>query len=114
MTGPATKSRTCACPGCSVKLGPRYRSHARYCSAACRARAARATREGSESVRTARSLNGTGKAFADGTKQHDGFNGTPARFAVLRMTAEEAERRRPRWHRWVYGSERNPIGRRKA
>ena len=30
-------------------------------------------------------------------------------FVVPRMTADEAERRRPAWHAWVYGAARNPI-----
>jgi hypothetical protein len=50
------------------------------------------------------------KAYARGTAP---YNGSPRdsseRFAILRMSAEESERRRPDWHRFVYGSERNPI-----
>jgi hypothetical protein len=109
-------TRPCARPGCRERLGPSYRSDAKFHSPACRAKAAREKAPLTSEPRAASHdraygfpRNGTNSRTRPSQREYNG-QGTPAEpFFVPRMSAEEAERRRPDWHGWTYGSERNPI-----
>jgi hypothetical protein len=115
---PAVQTRPCACPGCPERLGPSFRSDAKYHSAACRAKAARDARKASSTLRrrkrtqppqNARSLRATDKRTRPTTAAYNAPGGKSEPYSVPRMSADEAERRRPDWHRWVYGAAKNPI-----
>lgn len=48
------RARPCALPECSEMVGPSYRSHAKYCSPACRAEAARQRKQGEKQSRASK------------------------------------------------------------
>jgi hypothetical protein len=118
------KTRSCALPGCPETLGSGYRSHAKYCSAACRAKAARKrprdkALSARRTKRTEASSSRTRKRTESPTAPRAASE-APLRpvvidaevdkpFVVPRMTQAKSERRRPDWHAWVYGAAGNPI-----
>ena len=107
MTPPLErKSRPCAGPGCSKKLGSSYRSHAKYCSVGCRVKALRDRADGACNALGQGTPNERAQAPA---APRAASEAQPEPFVVPRMTAEEAERRRPEFHAWVYGAAKNPI-----
>lgn len=105
-------ARVCELPGCSKVLGPSYRKHARFCCSKHRAEAGRKRTPFTPEPVAGRDIP---RKRTEAAERHTyASEGTQTPFLVPRMTQEEAERRRPDWHGWVYGGQRNPIHTRKV